>query len=303
MAYTYQAPKDLAAQSAKFKAKHPDLTSVVATGNYEAQLKYDGVFSASYTSDATSYSRQGELQICAEKLAIDTRKLVGPGHLVFMELWIPGTLHKTINGLARKQSVQETLHGRIFDMISQDDFAKGKCETPYAERLDKIRKLFGEHEKLQAAHCMTATGMTERQLLQQASDLATDDVSAFDGLILRDMTAPWRQGAAKLGEVLRVKAGLSLDLRVTGQVAVERDTKLGGFLTVTYNGVPTDVGSGLTQEMLQGILNGTLDFRGKVIEVYCLGITPAGKLREPRFKSVRHDTLPEEDKDANKARN
>ena len=306
MAYIYQAPKDLDAQSAAFKRKYPDLAFVLATGNYEAQLKYDGVFSVVYTSSASAESRQQEAQPAAKHLANECLTLFGEGWLVFMELWIPGEKHKTINGAARreKHGPQEQLNGMIFDAITSEEFAKGKSDRSYRERMQHIGKTVAGSCKLyQAAQVVIPSDTSHEEIIKLATGFGASEANAYDGLILRDLNAGWSAGAAKQGEVLKIKPGISLDLRVVGQHAEQRATKLGGHITVTYNGVLTNVGSGLNQEMLEAIMREgaspeeeSKSFIGKIAEVECLGITPDGKLREPRLKSFRTDTDSEEEK-------
>lgn len=296
MAYTYQAPKDLEAQSAAFKRQYPTLEALYATQQYEVQPKYDGVFSAVYTG-RHALSRQGELQLSAAHIVEELASLLpGKELVVFMELWIPEEAHKRINGLARKQSVQTNLQGAVFDFTPLENLKGGVCTIPYMERKLFLREALQKAETCFVANSLAVRPEKEGYFVNLANELKAHATNAYDGIIMRNTEAPWRPGAVKQGEVLRVKPGKTVDVLCIGQSAEQRATKLGGFLTVEYFGKPTDVGSGLNQKHLQGIMDGSLDFRGKVIEVECLGITPDGRLREPRFKSVRHDTKREEDK-------
>lgn len=316
MAYTYQAPKDFDAQSAKFKAKHGTLENLCKNANYMLQLKYDGVFSVVYTSEAMSQSRQGESQPAAQHLADLARSIFGPDMLVFMELWIPGETYKTINGLSRRHEVQPNLQGMVFDAITAKEFAAGKSEKAYASRIAAIEDLiYAAKQKgqlgLEAASGEELTEAdvdaaleTEGGLVAYTAKIVNENKSnAYDGLILRAVDAYWTPGACKDGAVIKIKPGLSFDLRVIAQHAEQRATKLGGFLTVEYKGVPTDVGSGLTQAMLYGIMAeqegaaGAKNYVGSIGEIFCLGVFPeTGRLREPRLKSIRDDTQREEDK-------
>lgn len=316
MAYTYQAPKDFDAQSAKFKAKHGTLENLCKNANYMLQLKYDGVFSVVYTSDAISQSRQGEAQPAAQHLAELARSIFGPDMLVFMELWIPGETFKTINGLSRRKEAQPTLQGRVFDAITAKEFAAGKSEKTYVRRIAAIEDMLWDagQKGLKGLEAASGEELTEADVDAALEDhnglvayackiVADNKTNAYDGLILRDLNAYWLPGACKEGEAIKIKPVMSLDLRVIAQHAEQRASKLGGFLTVDYKGVPTDVGSGLTQNMLYGIMAeqegaaGAQNFVSSIAEVECLGVFPeTGRLREPRLKSIRHDTQREEDK-------
>lgn len=299
MAYTYQAPKDFDAQSAGFKKKFKDIGDLYATGRYIAQPKYDGTFSAVYTDSGAAMSRQGELQPAAKLLVEKLTKLLGRDKLVFVELWTPGMAHKDMNGLARRQVPQPELHCRVFDCITLAEFHAGKSSRPYFERYNQFLPLMGEYLEIEEAAKgdMSYKGLPSKlDIVNEAVKLKGSKVGAFDGLILRDLDGIWLPGAVKNGEVLRVKPAITLDVMCVDQQAEVKPTKLGGTVTIELRGVRTEVGSGLNQKDLQGILDGNLDFRGKVLEVECLGVNESGKLREPRLKSVRTDTPREEDK-------
>lgn len=295
MAYTYQAPKDIDAQSAAFKAKFPTLEELYARGTYEVQPKYDGVFSASYTGKHT-LSRQGELQPSAGHILEEVTDRLKENFIVFKELWIPGEKHKTINGLARKQSLQPKLRGAVFDCITVEEFQAGKSKMPYHERKQLLADKLSGCETVFVAESLQVEPDGKDYFVKLASEMKAHESNAYDGVILRNTQGLWLPGAVKQGEVLRVKPGMTFDLLCVGQSAEQRATKLGGFVTVELNGVKTDVGSGLNQAQLRGIIDGSIDFTGKILEIECLGVTPAGRLREPRLKSVRHDTKREEDK-------
>lgn len=308
MAYIYQAPKDFDEQSAKVKAKYGDIAGMLNSGEYDLQLKYDGVFSVTHTSSASAETRQQKAQPSAAKLAQTISKIFGTGNLVFKELWNKELTHKQINGMSRRGEVQP-LQARIFDMINANEFANGICRVPYLQRYYNLQRKLEQAscEELQIAAVVAdqATYKTEKDLIDLA--LMTQrqtEFGAFDGLILRKRDALWRPGASKDGAVVKIKPVDTLDLKITAQHAEERATKLGGFVTVTYDGVTTDVGGGLTQEDLRGILlwnsgdrsPAAKNFVGKIGEISYLEITEAGRLREPRIARIRHDALPEEEK-------
>ena len=177
----------------------------------------------------------------------------------------------------------------MYDIVAQAGFDYGHDPQPYIDRLSYINTALrgGSLEKVELLYGLPS-GMT---VMQFAEDMV--ESGTFDGIILRDLDATWKRGAAKDGEVIKVKPILSLDLLVTGHKVEHKPTKLGGYITVTYKGVESNVGSGLTQVVLQALTQG-VEAAGRIAEVECMGITPGGKLREPRFKSFRYDTEQEE---------
>lgn len=300
MAYTYQAPKDFDAQSAGFKKKFKDIGDLYATGRYIAQPKYDGTFSAVYTDSGAAMSRQGELQPAAKLLVENLGKMLGKDKLVFMELWTPGMAHKDMNGLARRQDPQKELHCRVFDCITLAEFHAGRSKRPYFSRQVAYESaIYGQEASIEPASLWKTDWIeepTKLDLTNMAVAFKERKNGAFDGMILRDLDGIWLPGAVKNGEVLRVKPSISLDVMCVDQQAEQKPTKLGGTVTIELRGVRTEVGSGLDQKALHGILHGSLNLRGRVLEVECLGVNESGKLREPRLKSVRTDTPREEDK-------
>src|SRR5690606_17449379 len=102
-----------------------------------------------------------------------------------------------------------------------------------------------------------------------------------------DPNAVWFRGDSKVGELIKVKPTLALDLRCVNY-GIETGEKTGRkvvTLVVHYRGVETTVGSGVPHDL------DPYTVAGKIIEVECLGVTEDGKLREPRFKGVRFDKL------------
>ena len=310
MKYVNQAPKELSAQSAKFKKKWATVEDLCNHG-WVAQPKYDGVHAMIHTGSADqpegrALSRTGEAYLSIDHLIKACQRAFGYDWVVFVEVWVPGWKHKDINGAARRRYTQPELKAVVFDAVPQVCFDRGEYPDSYWGRIALIERCISQFIDL----LPPAEVFPEDQIFTDGSVTATaltyknSEVDAYDGLILRDLNAGWKAGAAKEGEVIKVKPSLSLDLVVVGQFAERRATKLGGYLTVTYNGVKSDVGSGLTQAMLSAIL-GTMPgewpfasrtYVGSIAEIECLGLTPDGKLREPRFKGFRFDTVNEERK-------
>jgi ATP-dependent DNA ligase len=253
--------------------------SVENIRGFIVQPKFDGVFCAIggslVTGGTCAITRTGELV-----RSVDASKWLVPGHVVFGELWKSGVSFPEISGRARSHSPQD-LDFVPFDMVTQYEFSHGFSKTPYARRLISLGGMLrvppADRVRLDLHE---SYGSSARWYV---------DFGGFDGIILRDPLGMWSRGRSRNGEIVKVKVVNSLDLRIVGATAEIRPTKLGGYLTVDYRGTWTDVGSGLTQDMLRGIQDGTARFIGSIAEVEYLGITADGKLREPRLKGIRHD--------------
>lgn len=310
MRYVNQAPKELKAQSAKFKKKWATLEDLANHG-WWVQPKYDGVHAMIHTGSEAepagkALSRTGEAYLSIDHIVKACQRAFGHGWVVFVEVWMIGLTHAEINGAARRHTEQQQLSAVVFDAVPQVAFDAGVYDDPYHDRFDLCAESVAPFLDLAVPAFVFPEDQvfTAGSINRSAQAYKDSKLAAYDGLILRDPKASWFAGAAKEGEVIKVKPVLSLDLVVVGQHAEHRATKLGGYLTVTYNGVKSDVGSGLTQSMLSAIL-GTMpgewpfasrSYVGSIAEIECLGLTPDGKLREPRFKGFRTDTAREEEK-------
>lgn len=290
MKYINQAPKEFNAQSAAFRKLHGNVNALVQEGkSWVVQPKYDGVHLMVHT-DGYARTRTGEEVLSVPHIVENAKNLFGPGHVLFCEAYMFGKPHKTINGMVRRKTQQPDLLAIVYDVVSQECFDEGYDPTPYRERFQKLHGMYAPSVIPMPVLHYLPDGMTVQEYAVSLTRLP----DAYDGAILRDVTAPWRRGAARNGEVIKVKPNLTLDLLVVGGYAERRSTKLGGYLTVSYNGVYSDVGSGLTQTMLQEMLENKDRYVGQVVEVECLEVNPNGRIREPRFKGFRFDAVPEE---------
>ena len=289
MNYINQAPKEFNAQSAVFRKRHGNVNSLVYDGSpWLVQPKYDGVHIMVHT-EGYARTRTGEEVLSVPHIIEQAKAQVGPGQVLFCEAYLFDEHHKTINGTVRRNTPQPDLLAIVYDIVPQTCFDEGFDPTPYSERFQVLQSIWCPNIISVPMH-----NLPDGRTAQEYAVALTKLPDAYDGAIIRDVTAPWRRGVAKNGEVIKVKPSLTLDLQVVYGYAEHRDTKLGGYLTVSYNGVLSNVGSGLTQAMLREIMEYEDRFVGQVAEIECLGITPDGKLREPRFKGFRFDTVPEE---------
>jgi DNA ligase-1 len=122
--------------------------------------------------------------------------------------------------------------------------------------------------------------------------LAAEYVSRghYDGLVIKDGTAPYTCGLAKEGQIIKVKPSFSLDLRVA-TIITEFGEKTGRkvyTLQIKHEGKGRGhsfVGSGMPHILPPDLTVGC------IVEVEFMGWTEDGHLREPRFKGVRHDKV------------
>lgn len=276
-----------AALPAKFRKQYPHLEALKAAG-YWLQRKYDGCFGkATIRADGkhTMESRTGEdytvsCQHLLDELAEAGEAGLGTDFVVLGEVWHPTWPFPTISGKFRKGAPCPELHFVANDLVP----VWLGTEAPYYERFIELNKLLPPMDgaktyvaETHKAHCWEDTALDHAIRWKAAG--------GFDGAILRNPLAGYTVGLVKAGEIVKVKPVLSLDLFVerVGVAIGEKTGRSVYTLDVIYRGVLTTVGSGVPHN------RDALPAVGAIIEVECMGLTDDGKLREPRFKGIRHD--------------
>lgn len=278
MGYLCQAPKEYKDQRGKWKKDHP-FDTLMDSGNYIALRKYDGCCCIVDTSTGTATSRTGEPAVSMEAIAKSIAERMGPGFKVYGEAYRGGWDFPKISGEFRRREVSQELQLIVWDIVQEGDEG-----ASFNFRMTKYGAMDGLPRVFKAERLKSVTSVEEAK--KMASEL--QDNGLGDGVILRDVTAPWAPGAAKNGEVIKVKPRMSLDLRCVGYFPGKgKHTGVAGGIIVMYHGVETEVGTGFSDDMrarIPGLVQ-------SIAEVECLGITVDGKLREPSFKGWRFDKL------------
>ena len=278
MGYLCQAPKEYQDQSAKWKKDHP-FDTLMDSGNYIAMCKYDGCCCIVDTTTGTATSRTGEPAVSMETIAKSIAERMGPGFKVYGEAYRDGWDFHKVSGEFRRREVSQELQLIVWDIVQAGDE-----EAPFNFRMTKYTAMYGLPRVSRAARIMSVSSVDDAK--KMAAEL--QDLGGFDGVILRDVTAPWAPGAAKNGEVIKIKPRLSLDLRCVGYFPGKgKHAGVAGGIIVKYKGVESSVGTGFSDDMRARIPW----FVHSIAEIECLGVTPDGKLREPSFKGWRFDKL------------
>lgn len=252
------------------------------------QPKFDGchlIVSTGNGSAGTAWScsRTDEWVRSVEHIEQALLKLAGPGFVFQGEAWIPGASFPEISGAYRRHLPQPQLEYVVYDWHRKAAFDDGVATTPYRERLEGLQALFRGYTGHPLRLVSSFLPGTYGDPLQNARDYVAK--GGFDGFILRDPHAGWSVGRSKVGELVKVKPTLSLDL-VVAAVTVDTGAKTGRnvyTLSVDYKGIISSVGSGVPHSAID------VPRPGMIAEIECMGITADGKLREPRFKAIRFD--------------
>lgn len=283
MAYEYNlAPKALSEQCAAFKKQHPTLDDLPSE-DYIMMAKYDGCL-AIITPEGV-ITRTGEPITSIPQCLGDAAKLL-PDHVIFGEVYRYAALFRDISGAFRRHKPQPGLFVMVFDAVPFDDWKAGKCDKPYIERYTALKDAW---LRTPTASLIVAPALDLGDPQGFANALVESD--GYDGAIIRRKDAPWTKGASKNGEAIKVKPVRSLDLAAVGWFPGKgkHEGRAGG-ITVIYNGVTTDVGTGFTDREREDIARDPEGFMlYRIAEVEFMELTADGKLREPRFKGWRYD--------------
>jgi DNA ligase-1 len=269
---------------------------------YIAQPKYDGCNMPVIFDGETvqCFSRTNEEVMSVEhiKMAMYTFPNMVPG-VYLGECWAPDLTFSEINGLFRRQYMSEDsarLQYAIFDYLTLEEWEAGGSNIVYGNRVARMAPDLSQIPQGinpiwlggSFGHIAdTWPGTTAQQVCDKLVA-----VGGYDGLILRDPYGEWRKGDNGTdGEIIKVKAKVSLDLRVIGYEPGKK-ANLGkvGSLIVSLNGRPQGAGTGLKAHE-RDVANFERDWLGKIVEVEALGYSDDGMLREPRMKGIRHDKL------------
>lgn len=276
----------------KFKKANP--YAMMAANGYWLQKKYDGCFGQAimrFNGGSQMLSRTGEdyTASCGHILeeireAADSQSGSWDDFVVMGEVWRPFDEAKfpAISGQFRRHNPEPTLR-----FVANDLVPAGLLSThSYKERYDDLMQLLPPEP-----NCLVTVAETYLPGSWSGDPLAYalewKNAGGFDGAILRNPNAGYTVGLVKQGEIIKVKPVLSLDLRVS-MFHVGQGEKTGRpvyTISVDYRGARTEVGSGIPHQLHQ------CPVVGQIVEVECLGTTEDGRLREPRFKGIRHDKL------------
>ena len=250
--------------------------------------KYDGVyvqFQHTVAHGWQAFSRTGERIRSLPARVFHRLYEVGSTSTTYVgEIWMWGRSHSEINGLARKHSPQDDLVVVIHDSFFSIDLSL-PASAPYRWRLGSANVLVNGVSFLKA-YGTQRSNMGEAVAF--AKTVQSHAVSAYDGLILRDMNAPFIPGNGAGGEIIKIKPRNSGDFLVVGTTEGKgnRACGIGALVLALGGGVTCEVGAGLTGE---DVLRNPDYFIGKIVEVEYLSVTKDGKLREPSVKSIRWD--------------
>lgn len=251
------------------------------------QLKMDGMrFNAVVRNGKVTYfSRNGKMLDLLGHLDEDFIKAANCEELdhdrysdfvVFDgELWVGDILgfplpRQTSNGILAKcqkgtitDEEASQIYCTLWDVIPYKDFTAGKCTTPYSERFLELEKRVQSFvsNKLKIVLSYNVYSLEEAKLLfeQYLSE-------GQEGIILKDMSAPWEDKRVK--HQIKFKGEQDCDLRCVGweEGTGKNKGKLGALILESEDGaLRVSVGTGFTDSMRETITE--QEVVGKIVAI------------------------------------
>lgn len=262
----------------KGKLKFPMLFSEKVDGVFCLALKLNG--------KVTIYSRTGEIYTSMRHIEEELEIMLNNAAIVIFEAFIPGTVQAVISGAARDTKGQHTeLKAWCHDLLLLDNFLGTEQSPEYFCRTVALDILVSNRYSY-----LLYAPQTSVNSLEEALRLAEEIWDrGGEGGVLRNPDAPYSPGKRN-ADIIKVKRGVSYDLQVTG--VYEGKGKyagtLGGIEVRWKNGETLKL-SGMTDAQRIWWWTEPEMIVGKIVQVDAMAESSKGKLREPRFKGIRHD--------------
>lgn len=261
-------------------------------------IKYDGVYGLIVVSgdDVHIFSRTGEEFTSLEHLKEEARYLKTDRPYVYIaELYNKYYPQPTVSGWCRDTKEQHPgVVACIHDCMPLEDFIKGYCPIPFAERQQKLKSI-----KTEIKYPYYNTVFVIQHTLEDMNDLMAYTQFIWDnggeGVVAVPCDAPYQAGKRNVSMV-KLKKGVSYDLLVVniqeGKGKFER--MVGNLVCQDRNGKIINVGSGLTETERKAWYKKPEGIIGKIVTISAMEVSTKGVLREPRFKEIRHDKCEED---------
>ncbi len=289
MSYIIQKAIDRADMSAKAVA-------AVCLDDYQMQPKYDGCHAVFILIPGGTFrvlsSTGKEVKSC-DHIAEALMKVLEVWEVTAIcgEVWHPHWKFPEISGAFRRGYPQPDLMFAPYDIVRVLASGELSDPRPYIDRTAPLRDRRVWHTALVP---FVSHSTDDHGPLPTEYALHMMKQGGYDGAILRHMTAPYKVGRCRNGEVIKVKPLVSYDLEVVGaELATgEKTGKNTAALVVRLPGKRTGkVATGLTQAEVDSIHADIGKWVGKIVRVDAMGWTEDGSLREPRYCGIRDDKV------------
>ena len=211
-----------------------------------------------------------------------TRQFPKGGRLIF-EIYTPHVPFHIQNGIYNKKYEQATMCSlKVHDFIPDDIDIQASMRKTVAEGI--VNKMNNPRVEF-----IEPLGLVKgSELMPLAESIWSEGGEGIIGVRHDSYYSAGKRNA----DVIKVKKEVQLDLLVTGiyrgEVGSKYEDTLGGLIVINKAGVTNRL-SGMSDAQRDDWFNEPSQIVGKVVEVDAMEVLEDGKLREGRFKWVRHD--------------
>lgn len=253
--------------------------------------KVDGLRAAAIVKDGrvTFVSRLGNEfnnteHVQSALLSLSAKSVVYDGELYAGEWGLTsGILHTK-----DRHPQAARLYFAVFDVMSVEDWGRGRCDTSQAIRRRMIEELMFQHH---GTSVRVMPGKTVKTSVEVREFAETCVRQGFEGAMLKDPRAPYV--GKRASHWRKVKFVETMDVKITG-AQPGKGKHLGrlGAVTVLINGVESQAGTGFDDDERETLwaMHERGELAGKIAEVRFQEITKKdGRMRFPVFVRLRLD--------------
>lgn len=204
-------------------------------------------------------------------------------------------LFRATQKVVRKDGEKKNLEFHIFDVLTVDEFKKGKSKKTYEQRRNTLDTVISTYITDDTPNIKVLPVMyvgDDKEMIPAYASAV--ESQGYEGIMVN--TANGLYQSKRVNDLLKVKSMKTADLLVVSIVeAIDGQFEgLLGRVNVEYKGGLVGVGSGFTLEERKRFISNPDEICGKIIEVQFFEESVDEKtgqpsLRFPVFKGIRHD--------------
>lgn len=250
--------------------------------------KIDGVWCCCVkeNNQTTIYSRTGEVFTSMRHIEDELTKILKNREAIVFEASLDSNIipQSIVSGWVRDTKQQRPLlQAACHTLLNLDDF-----NTPFIESWRDLASRI----KSGVVDRAIATLVMQQEVhsLEEAQRFADIVIQhRGEGAVLRNPYAPYQPGKRNAA-IIKIKRGVSFDLKVIGvyEGKGKYSGNLGGLVCQWKDGQTIEI-SGMTDAQRSEWWTDPSLIVGRIVQVDAMCESSKGKLREPRFKGIRHD--------------
>lgn len=212
----------------------------------------------------------------------------------------PKETEKAINKFEKKhgctlEHAMNNMRFTLWDVIDIDEYDSKKSNTPYYQRLDRLRGMltaYAPNPDSKLSIVETKEVITYKEAIEHFLDTQK---RGLEGTIIKSYDGGWKDG--KPSHQLKMKLEMTLDLKITGFLYGNEGTKnehvISRLKVETSDGLLKTQPSGMKEKEMEMVTENQDNLLGTIVEVKCSGLSQdedgAWSLLHPSVVEFRSD--------------